>query len=84
MHKIDPINVVLKYIERHGKIMNRDCRQLLDTSYDETIYFLGGMCKIGLLTRQGASSGTHYVLSGAPVSSAVIAKFKEESTKRLL
>lgn len=84
MHKIDPIDAVLNYVGRHGLITNRDCRQLLDTSYDETIFVLGGMSKIGLLLRKGASSGTHYVLSGTPVSSEVLAQFREGLMKRLL
>lgn len=80
MLKSDPIETVLKYVKRNGKIANRDCRQILGISYDETIFLLGGMCKSGLLERQGASSGTHYVLGREAIDSAVV----RESRGRLL
>jgi hypothetical protein len=83
MKKTDPVDVVMKQVDSRGAITNRDCRQLLGISYDETIFLLGGMCKVGLLMRKGVSSGTHYVMTGMPVSEPTVSKFKDELAKRL-
>lgn len=68
MTNIDPIEAVVKHVEKTGRITNRECRELLNTSYDKSVFLLSGICNLGLLSRRGSSSSTHYVLSdSAPV-----------------
>jgi hypothetical protein len=80
----NPLNRVLEHVKRIGRITNRDCRQLLDTSYDQSVFLLGRMCSVGVLRRKGASSGTHYVLSEATVPAAALQKLDAELKKRLV
>ena len=84
MNSSDPIKAIVQHVKKHGSIRNRQCRELLGVSYDETIYILGGLCKVGLLVRKGASSGTHYVLSNSPTSPKAVAEFKDALMKRIL
>lgn len=83
MAELDPIQAVLDHVTEVGRITNRDCRQLLHTSYDDTIFLLNGMCRNGLLLRRGTSSGTHYIAARLRAKSSVIEKLREEVAKRL-
>jgi len=83
MKILDPIDAVLRHVKKQGSITNRECRQFLALSYDQTIFLLGGLCKVGLLVRKGAASGTHYILSDSPVSLKAVSEFKEMIMKRL-
>lgn len=53
---------VIRYINMHGAITNRECRALLGISYDDAIKMLGNLTANGLLSREGVSSATRYVL----------------------
>jgi predicted HTH transcriptional regulator len=55
------LDTVLGYVEKHGSITNRECREILGVSYDHAIKLLGGLASTGLLKRTGSSSSTKYV-----------------------
>ena len=84
MKNTNPVDEVLNHLEIHGSITNRDCRKLFGLSTDHAILLLGGLCKVGLLTRKGISSGTHYVLSGKKVPFRNLNRFKEDFLKHTL
>jgi predicted HTH transcriptional regulator len=84
MSTIDPMKLILQHVKRIGKITNRDCRQLLDASYDQSVFLLGRMCRVGLLVRKGTSSATHYILSEVKVPATVLDELRAELRKRML
>ena len=55
------LGAVLDHVEKHGSITNRECRELLDISYDHAIKLLGGLSSVGVLERTGTASGTKYI-----------------------
>jgi len=83
MHDIDPIESVINHIQMTGKITNRECRHLLDTSYDGTIALLNSLCKLGLLSRHGSSSSTHYILAESDNMVEIDSQTKDDLLKRL-
>lgn len=84
MNNLDPVETIIDHLKRRRLITNRECRRLLGLSYDQVIFVLGEMCKVGLLVRKGVSSGTHYVLSVSPVPAKGVSELKEKVNKRLL
>ena len=58
----DSEQLIIDYVQLKGSITNRECRRLLDSSYDETIRLLGKLTTAGKLNRVGQSSGTKYIL----------------------
>ena len=83
MNNLDPIDAIVNHMKKRRLITNRECRQLLDLSYDQAIFLLGEMRKVGLIVRKGVSSGTHYVLSDSPALAKGVAELKEKVIKRL-
>jgi predicted HTH transcriptional regulator len=71
------VNGVIHYVQKHGSITNRECRELLDVSYDNAIRLLGGLTRVGILRRQGVSSGTKYVLGARTPSSKAVTAFTD-------
>lgn len=55
--------IILDYVLANGSITNRECRRLIDSSYDDTIKLLGALTLSGKLLRVGSSSATKYVIS---------------------
>lgn len=80
----NPVDTIVQYVRARRSITNRECRKLLDVTYDQAVFLLGEMCRVRLLMRKGSSSGTHYVLSASSVSTKAVAEFKERVMKRLL
>ena len=81
MSRTDPFNTIIQFVEHNGKITNRECRQLLNISYDDAIFLLGGLCKTGILLRMGTHSVTHYILSGPTVSKISLDNLREDLLK---
>jgi predicted HTH transcriptional regulator len=84
MTNIDPIEAVLEHVGKTGKITNRECRELLNTSYDKSVFLLSGICNLGLLSRRGASSSTHYVLSDSDPIKEGFDELRENLLKRFI
>lgn len=82
MNRSKPAHAVVEYVKAHGAITNRECRQILDLSYDRTIMLLGGLCKLGALSREGVASGTRYTLAKRKVSAAAVARFDSDFVSR--
>lgn len=80
----DPVDAVVQHVKHRGSITNRECRHLLSLSYDQAIFLLGGLCELGLLSRKGASSGTHYVLSNTRIPAKAIKQFRHKMMSRFL
>lgn len=59
----DYVDRIRLYVLEHGKITNRECRKLLDISYNESIRVLHNLCDLGMLERVGVGSGTKYIFS---------------------
>jgi predicted HTH transcriptional regulator len=57
---------VVDYVTKHGSITNKQCRDLCNVNYDESIKILNALCMIGALKKIGVSSTTKYILSGRP------------------
>ncbi len=53
---------VVAYVETHGKITNRECRQHFGMSYDEATRLLNTLCASGVLQCVGVTAGTKYIL----------------------
>lgn len=55
---------VIDYVRRHGRIANRECRELLDLkNRDVSGQLLAGMCGKRLLERKGERKGAYYIIS---------------------
>ncbi len=54
--------IIIDYVLANGSITNRECRRLIDSSYDDTIKLLGALTLSGKLVRVGSSSATKYVM----------------------
>lgn len=53
---------IVAYVKSKGSITNRECRKLLELSYDDSVRILGLLTKSEKLVREGSGSGTKYVL----------------------
>ena len=54
---------IIKYLRAHGSITNRECREHLGTTYDESIAIFNHMLARNDIVRLGKSSGTHYEIA---------------------
>ena len=55
-------SAVVGYVETHGKITNRECRQHFGISYDQATRLFNTLCASGVLQRVGVTAGTRYIL----------------------
>jgi predicted HTH transcriptional regulator len=67
---ISYLTKVVDYVKKKGAITNKQCRELLDVNYDESIKIFNALCLIGALKRTGAASTTKYVISDKPGTDA--------------
>lgn len=72
------IETVVRFVERNGSITNRECREILNLSYDNSIKLLGGLSRMGVLRRHGVSSATKYLLSKRRPAAKIIDAFTIE------
>lgn len=59
--KVEHLAKIMDYIEANGAITNRKCREVTKLSYDTAIKIFRGLCILGMVRKEGASSGTKYV-----------------------
>ncbi len=57
---------VQNFVKENGAITNRQCRDLLNLNYDESIKLFNAMCLLGTLRKTGISSATKYVIGEKP------------------
>lgn len=60
------LRVALRYLQTNPRIRNRDIRKVAGIGYDQAIYFFNRAIAKRLLVREGAGSGTCYVLPTKP------------------
>ena len=53
---------ILAYIEKHGRITNRELQQLADFSHATAHKELLALVESGMLIKKGKARGTHYLL----------------------
>jgi hypothetical protein len=61
---------VIDYVKKQGSITNKQCRDLLDVNYDESIKIFTALCLISALKRTGTSSTTKYIINDKPGTDA--------------
>lgn len=55
-------NLAEAYLEKHGRIRNKQMREISGIGYDQAIGFFKRATGEKRIVRKGTSSGTHYVL----------------------
>lgn len=58
---------IIQYVQEHGRITNREYRELTNLSDEAARQELSDLVQAGLLTQQGAGRSTHYILVTATI-----------------